>query len=300
MQLLIRLDIFEAFHIPLSSWIEAAVDWIQQFRWLFKDILAWPVDQLLTGLQQVLLYGSGPGFAYYLTPPSVLLVLLFLVAWWAANWRVAIFSVIAFAFAGFLGLWEELIVTLSMVLASVVVCVVVGVPLGIAAARSDRFAAFLRPILDTMQTTPAFVYLVPIVILFSIGTVPGVIATIIFSMPPIIRLTNLGIRQVHPEVVEAGLAFGSSPREILTKVQIPLAMPTIMAGLNQNIMLALAMVVIAAMIGAGGLGAPVFAGLNRVEVGLAAIGGVGIVLLAMVLDRITQGLGEKGPGKHMS
>jgi glycine betaine/proline transport system permease protein len=180
-----------------------------------------------------------------------------------------------------------------MVLSAVFFCAVVGVPLGILAARSNRFETFLRPILDAMQTTPAFVYLVPVVMLFSIGTVAGVIATIVFSMPPIIRLTDLGIRQVRVDVVEAATALGSTSNQILWKVQMPLAMPTIMAGLNQTIMLSLSMVVIAALIGAGGLGVPVFEGLNSLRVGLAGIGGLSIVLLAMVLDRITQSLGKK-------
>jgi glycine betaine/proline transport system permease protein len=164
--------------------------------------------------------------------------------------------------------------------------------MGIIAARSNRFVAFIRPILDAMQTTPAFVYLVPVVMLFSIGTVAGVIATIVFAMPPIIRLTNLGIRQVQSDVVEAAKSFGATPNQILWKVQFPLALPTIMAGLNQTIMMSLSMVVIAALIGAGGLGVPVFEGLNSLRVGLAFIGGLSIVLLAMVLDRITQSLGE--------
>jgi len=154
--------------------------------------------------------------------------------------------------------------------------------------------SILRPVLDTMQTTPAFVYLIPVVMLFSIGTVSGVIATIVFAMPPIVRLTNLGIRQVHPELVEAGEAFGATSMQVLLKIQIPQAWPSIMAGLNQTIMMALSMVVIAALIGAGGLGMPVFQGLNNLDIGLATIGGLGIVLLAMVLDRITQGMGQKG------
>jgi glycine betaine/proline transport system permease protein len=150
----------------------------------------------------------------------------------------------------------------------------------------------IRPVLDAMQTTPAFVYLVPVVMLFSIGTVAGVIATIIFSMPPIIRLTNLGIRQVQSDVVEAAKAFGATNHQMLWKVQFPLALPTIMAGLNQTMMLSLSMVVIAALIGAGGLGVPVFEGLNSLRVGLAGIGGLSIVLVAMVLDRISQALGQ--------
>jgi glycine betaine/proline transport system permease protein len=154
------------------------------------------------------------------------------------------------------------------------------------------FDRILRPILDIMQTIPPFVYLVPIVMLFGVGIVPGVIATIIFALPPIIRLTNLGIRQVRSEVVEAGYAFGATPREVLFDIQIPMALRTIMAGLNQTLMLALSMAVIAALIGAGGLGLTVYTGLGRLDVGRAFLGGLGIVLLAIILDRITQGLGQ--------
>jgi glycine betaine/proline transport system permease protein len=194
---------------------------------------------------------------------------------------------------GLLGMWADTMTTLAMVLSAVVFCALAGIPLGIWAGRSDRFEAGLRPVLDAMQTTPAFVYLVPIVMLFSIGNVAGVLATIVFALPPIIRLTSLGIRQVHPELVEAALAFGATSWQVLVKVQIPLALPTIMAGLNQTIMMALSMVVIAALIGAGGLGAPVVLGLNTLDIGLATIGGLAIVLMAIVLDRITQSMGAR-------
>jgi glycine betaine/proline transport system permease protein len=172
-------------------------------------------------------------------------------------------------------------------------CALIGIPLGIMSGRSDRFQTFLRPCLDAMQTIPPFVYLVPVVMLFSIGTVSGILATIVFALPPIVRLTSLGIRQVHPELIEAALAFGATSGQVLRKVQIPLAMPSIMAGLNQTLMMALSMVVIAALIGAGGLGNPVVQGLNSLQIGLATIGGLAIVLLAMVLDRITQGFVKK-------
>ena len=179
-------------------------------------------------------------------------------------------------------------ITLAMVFAAVIFCVITGIPLGILAGRSDRFNALLRPVLDAMQTTPAFVYLVPIVMLFSVGNVAGVLATIIFALPPIIRLTSLGIRQVHPELVEAALSFGATKWQVLRRVQLPLALPTIMAGLNQTMMMALSMVVIAALIGAGGLGAPVVQGLNTLDIGQATTGGLSIVLMAIVLDRISQ------------
>lgn len=283
-------DTFDLFSIPMNQWISAAVDWlVANLRPLFLAI-RWPVDQVLQALREALLA----------VPPGLFLIGLFIVAWVAATWKVAVFSFFAFAFVGYMGLWNELMITLAMVLSAVVFCIVVGVPLGIASARNDTFFRIIRPVLDVFQTTPAFVYLVPVVMLFRIGTVPGVIATIIFSISPIIRLTNLGIRQVDQEVVEAAMSFGSTSRQVLWKVQFPLALPTIMAGLNQTIMLSLSMVVIAALIGAGGLGEPVFAGLNRLQVGLAGVGGLGIVLLAMVLDRITQALGHRGPARHQS
>lgn len=273
---------FEEASIPLEKWIETAVNWlVSNFRPQFQAI-KWPVEMTLNGIDGLLQQ----------IPPLIFLVILFVIAWRIASWKVGIFGVITFLLVGFLGLWAETMTTLSMVLCAVVFCVIVGIPLGILTARSDRFADVIRPVLDAMQTTPAFVYLVPVVMLFSIGTVAGVIATIIFSMPPIIRLTNLGIRQVRSDVVEAAKAFGATDRQMLWKVQFPLALPTIMAGLNQTMMLSLSMVVIAALIGAGGLGVPVFEGLNSLRVGLAGIGGLAIVLLAMVLDRISQALGQ--------
>ena len=273
---------FDSHQIPLEDWIETGVTWlVENFRPQFQAI-KWPIEQTLNGIDHLL----------QMLPPILALILLFVIAWRMAGWRIGIFGVITFTLIGFLGLWKDTMTTMAMVICAVLFCAVAGIPLGVIAARSDRFEAMLRPLLDAMQTTPAFVYLVPVVMLFSIGTVAGVIATIVFSMPPIIRLTNLGIRQVQPDVVEAAKAFGSTSGQILFKVQFPLAMPTIMAGLNQTIMLSLSMVVIAALIGAGGLGLPVFEGLNSLRVGLAGIGGLSIVLLAMVLDRITQALGK--------
>ncbi|MDQ7769989.1 ABC transporter permease subunit, partial [Serratia nevei] len=173
--------------------------------------------------------------------------------------------------------------------------------LGIWLARSKHAAKVIRPLLDAMQTTPAFVYLVPIVMLFGIGNVPGVVVTIIFALPPIVRLTILGIKQVPEDLIEAAESFGASPRQLLFKVQLPLAMPTIMAGVNQTLMLALSMVVIASMIAVGGLGQMVLRGIGRLDMGLAAVGGVGIVILAIILDRLTQSLGRdrrsKGIGR---
>lgn len=285
------LDIFKFDEnvIPLEKVIEHGVNWlVDNFRPQFQAV-KWPVEQTLNGIDWVL----------QTIPPLIFLIILFAIAWRMSSWKIGIFGVITFLLAGYLGMWEETMTTLAMVISSVVFCVIVGIPLGIIAARSDRFVAFIRPILDAMQTTPAFVYLVPVVMLFSIGTVAGVVATIVFAMPPIIRLTNLGIRQVQADVVEAAKSFGATPNQILWKVQFPLAMPNIMAGLNQTIMMSLSMVVIAALIGAGGLGLPVFEGLNSLRVGLAFIGGLSIVLLAMVLDRITQALGVSKHTQHI-
>lgn len=269
--------------IPLDEWIQAFVNWlVTNYRDIFQ-VIKTPVDWSLGGLE----------WLFAVLPPWLVILLFAAAAWRYAGKRVAVFSVLTFFLIGYLGLWEDTMTTLSMVICSVVFCAVVGIPLGILSGRSDRFEMILRPFLDAMQTTPAFVYLVPVVMLFSIGTVSGILATIVFALPPIIRLTSLGIRQVHPELVEAALAFGATDWQVLRKVQFPLAMPSIMAGLNQTIMMALSMVVIAALIGAGGLGNPVVQGLNTLEIGMATVGGLAIVLLAMVLDRITQGIGQK-------
>lgn len=272
---------FEEQVIPLDDWITAFVDWlVEGYRWFFQ-MIKWPVDVTLSGMEEGLLA----------LPPIIVIILFALVSWRTGGLKLAVGSIATLVFIGLLGMWEDTMITLAMVFSSVVFCTMVGIPLGILAGRSDSFDRLLRPALDGMQTTPAFVYLVPIVMLFSIGNVAGVLATIIFAMPPIIRLTSLGIRQVHPELVEAALAFGATGWQVLLKVQIPLALPTIMAGLNQTIMMALSMVVIAALIGAGGLGAPVVRGLNTLDIGLATIGGLSIVLIAIILDRITQSLG---------
>ncbi|TKB24795.1 proline/glycine betaine ABC transporter permease [Desulfopila sp. IMCC35006] len=272
---------FEEKVIPLDTWITGFIDWlVEGYRWFFQA-LKWPVEYTLSGVEQGLLA----------VPPLLVISIFAFLAWRVSGFKLAGFSVFSLVLIGLLGFWPETMITLAMVFSSVVFCAVVGVPLGIWAGRSDRFDKLLRPVLDAMQTTPAFVYLVPIVMLFSIGNVAGVLATIVFALPPLIRLTSLGIRQVHPELVEAALAFGATGWQVLLKVQIPLALPTIMAGLNQTIMMALSMVVIAALIGAGGLGAPVVLGLNTLDIGLATVGGLAIVLLAIILDRITQSMG---------
>ncbi len=268
--------------IPLGDWISTAVDWIvTNFRWMFQLIRV-PISQTLNGIEAFL----------QAVPPVVFLAVLGLFAWQFASRGLAIFSVLAMIFVGLMGAWAETMTTLSLVITAVVLCILVGLPLGIASARSDRVEAAIRPILDAMQTLPAFVYLVPVVMLFGTGKVPGVIVTFIFAVPPLIRLTNIGIRQVSLETIEAAQSFGSTPRQMLWEVQIPLAMPTILAGINQSIMLALSMVVIASLIAVEGLGQMVNRGIGRLDVGLAAVGGLGIVIMAVVLDRLTQGIGH--------
>jgi glycine betaine/proline transport system permease protein len=192
-----------------------------------------------------------------------------------------------------MGLIDLVMMTLAITITSTLLCVTLGLPLGIAAAKSDRFDGILRPILDGMQTMPSFVYLIPALMLFGLGMTPAVMATLIYAIPPIIRLTNLGIRQVDPSVVEAGRAFGSTSGQLLFKVQIPLALPTILAGLNQTVMMALAMVVLASMIGASGLGVEVLNGLARVQPGRGFIAGISIVFMAIILDRVSQGFARR-------
>lgn len=200
---------------------------------------------------------------------------------------------------GLLGLWNDAMATIALMLAATVVAVVIGIPLGILMARSDRLRAMALPLLDIMQTLPIFVYLIPFVMLFGPGKIPAILATVFFAIPPVIRLTDLGIRQVDGEVVEAIVAFGATPAQKLMKVQVPLALPTIMAGINQTTMMALSMVVIASMIGAGGLGYQVLQGIQRLEVSRGLIAGIAIVFLAVIFDRIAQSFGRRAQ-KHLA
>lgn len=274
-------DIRDYLDIPIGDWVEAGVDWIRNNLAGALDGFAAGVGFLAEGLEGLLL----------ILPDWILGPAIIGLAWWRVGWRFGAFAAAAIILVAGMGLWRETMQTLALVLGSSIIALVAGIPLGIAMARSDRVAAAIRPILDFMQTMPPFVYLIPAAIFFGLGKVPGTIATVIFAMPPAVRLTNLGIRQVGKENVEAGLAFGCTDRQLLFKVQIPLAMPSIMAGVNQTIMLALSMVVIASMIGAGGLGNTVLTGIQRLDVGLGFEGGLGVVFLAILLDRLTQSFG---------
>ena len=269
--------------LPLETWVNIGVDWlIINFAVVF-DSIKLATRTVLNGIEDFLLW----------LPWWSTLVLITLLAWRLASVRVAIFTAAAMYFIGTFGLWDLCMSTLALIATAVLISVALGVPAGILAARSDRIDNIVRPVLDVMQTMPAFVYLIPALMFFGIGTVPGVMATVIFALPPSVRLTNLGIRQVPKDLVEAAHTFGSTQSQLLFKVQLPLAMPSIMAGINQTIMLSLSMVVLAAMIAAGGLGREVYMALGQVDIGRGFVAGTAIVLIAMILDRITQSLGKR-------
>ncbi len=267
------------YDIPVDRWATAVVDFLMDHAQGLFDVISVGLDTLTYGIEELLL----------LPPAWLLIALLTALAWWRTRWRFAVFAAASLALIIGMGLWQETVTTLALVIAATLVSLALGIPLGILAARSDRVERMIRPVLDIMQTMPAFVYLIPAAMFFGLGRVPGVVATIVFAMPPAVRLTNLGIRQVPKDLVEAGLAFGCTPWQLLVRVQLPSAGPSIMAGVNQTIMLALSMVVIASMIGAGGLGDTVLRGIQRLDVGLGFEGGLGVVILAIILDRITQG-----------
>ena len=265
-------------YIPIGEWIEGNIkEWLFEQRPLFKKISA-PIDTVLNSLDSL----------FNFIPFPIILLLFVFFAYRTNGLKFAIFSFVSLVFIDLVDLWSESMTTLAMIFTAVLFCMLIGIPLGIIASRSNTFEIILRPILDIMQTIPSFVYLIPVVMLFGVGLTPGVVATIIFALPPIIRLTNLGIRQVGKGFKEAGSSLGLTKFLILIKIEIPLSLKTIMAGVNQTLMLALSMVVIAALIGAGGLGLTVYIALGRLDVGSAVIGGTGIVILAIILDRITQ------------
>ena len=265
-------------YIPISEWIEKNIkEWLFTQRPLFKKLSA-PIDNVLNSLDAI----------FNLIPFPIIVLIFIILAYRTNGLKFAIFTFLSLVFIDLVDLWSESMTTLAMIFTAVIFCMIIGIPVGILASRSNTFEIILRPILDIMQTIPSFVYLIPVVMLFGVGLTPGVVATIIFALPPIIRLTNLGIRQVGKGFKEAGSSLGLTKLLILLKIEIPLSLKTIMAGVNQTLMLALSMVVIAALIGAGGLGLTVYVALGRLDIGAAVIGGTGIVILAIILDRITQ------------
>ncbi len=271
--------------IPLGRWVSDAIDWFTRvFGWLL-DFIGTVLGGMYDGVNAVL---GAPTY-------TVMLVVFAVIAWAAGSWKVALFSVLGFYLVRGVNMWTQTMETLAMVFVAVLIAVIISVPLGIWAAKSPTVSAIVKPVLDFMQAMPALAYLVPIIVIFGIGVVPGMIATLIFCLPPGVRFTELGIRQVDQETVEAGQAFGATPRHILFRIELPLALPTIMAGINQVIMLALSMVVLAGMAGADGLGGPVVQSLQTLNVPLGVNAGVAVVILAIYLDRVTAGLGRKTP-----
>ncbi|PRO66100.1 ABC transporter permease [Alkalicoccus urumqiensis] len=276
--------------LPVGDWIEAFVEWLQNAAWLFMAIrgtVAFVTDVF-------------NGF-FSLIPPILFILILtavgYLLVRKTGKFGLPILIFFGLLFIESIGYWDDLILTLSLVLTATLISIIIGIPVGIWMGRNDMVRNIVTPILDFMQTMPAFVYLIPAVAFFSIGIVPGVIASVIFAVPPTVRLTNLGIRQVPAELIEASDAFGSTPGQKLFKVQLPMAKVTIMAGVNQTIMLALSMVVIAAMIGTDGIGRQVYYAVGRNDLAMGFEAGISLVILAIILDRLTQAL---NPDKRAS
>ncbi|WNC14236.1 proline/glycine betaine ABC transporter permease [Brevibacillus brevis] len=269
--------------LPLDEWIEAIVDGLDKHLGIVFDVISAVIGGIVDLFHAIL-----TGLPFW-----VVIILIALLAFRAGKWTMALFTFIGLLLIQNLGYWEHSMETLSLVLAAALISVVVGIPVGIWCAKNDSVQKVVTPLLDFMQTMPAFVYLIPAIFFFGLGKVPGVIASVIFAMPPTIRLTNLGIRQVPADLTEASDAFGSTYWQKLTKVQLPIAKTTMMAGVNQSIMLALSMVVIASMIGAKGLGADVYRAVTQINIGQGFEAGLAIVIMAILLDRITQGVGKR-------
>ena len=274
----------ETWQIHLAPWVNDAINWLTT-NWGpgFDLVSGWVLGMMLT-IQGGLL--AIPWWLY-------LVVVAALSFWQTRRPWLPLTLVALFLSAGLFGYWEEAMETLAIMITAVVLALVLGIPLGILMAESNRANDVLAPLLDAMQTMPSFVYLIPAMMLFGLGKVPAVFAVLVYALPPVMRLTNLGIRQVSTEVQEAARAFGATRLQMLTEVRLPLAMPSIMAGVNQTTMMALAMVVIASMVGAGGLGEKVLIAVNRIDAGTGFEAGFVVVALAIVIDRLTQGVGRR-------
>ncbi|WP_316834792.1 proline/glycine betaine ABC transporter permease [Pedobacter nutrimenti] len=267
--------------IHIGNYIEDFINWLtRHFAPLF-DMIKVVVESVVNSVEWILM--SPPFF--------VVILLIAFLAWKRTGLGVTILTLAGLTLIWAMGYWEQTMATLALILSSAFMALILGIPLGIWAAKKPLAKKIIRPILDFMQTMPAFVYLIPAVLFFGLGKVPGAFATIIFAMPPAVRLTTLRISQVPEDIVEATRSFGASPRQLLFKVELPLALPTILAGVNQTIMMALSMVVISAMIAAGGLGETVLKGITQLKIGLGFEGGISVVILAIILDRITQSFG---------
>ena len=264
----------------IARTIDNGIDWLVVNGEWFFDGISDNLKVVLGELREFLVW----------IPWPVMVALIFLLGWRLGSLRIGIISALGMILIGLVNLWEPAMVTIAIMTVSVSVAIIFGIPTGILMARSNLIETLLRPVLDAMQTMPSFVYLVPGIMFFGLGNVAAVLATVLYSIPPCIRLTNLGIRQVNPSVVEAGESFGSTRLQLLSKVQLPMAIPTIMAGINQTIMMALAMSTIAAMVGAGGLGIEVLRSMGQLQEGNAFIAGSAIVVMAIIIDRITQSI----------
>lgn len=284
--------------IPLDDWIDVGIDWIAlNFMGLF-DSITFIITNINSGILAVLSFVPVvplPFNGLSIAIP-VLGIILIPVLWWMTSLGTGIFAFVGLWFTANVGLWPETMETFSLTLTAAFIALFFGIPTGIVAGKSDLVERIVRPILDFMQTLPVFVYLIPAVILFGLGPAPGVVATTIFAIPPAVRLTNLGIRGVPAELVEAGEAFGCGYFQLLWKIQLPMARPSIMAGVNQTIMLSLSMVVIAALIGAGGLGIEVVRSIQRMLVGKGFVAGIAVVIVAIILDRATRSIGRRRLG----
>jgi glycine betaine/proline transport system permease protein len=269
---------------PLRRAVDDALNWVVSNWGGAFEAIASPLLFLLNSIQRLLIA----------TPWWVIIIVLVGIAWLASrNWKLPAIVLGALLFLGIFELWEDAMVTTALMIAATLTAIVIAIPVGIVMSRSARVRSIVLPVLDLMQTLPSFVYLIPTVMIFGPGKVPALLATIVYAAPPLVRLTDLGLRQTDPAVMEASRAFGADPGQRLMGVQIPLALPTILAGINQTTMMALAMVVIASMIGAGGLGYQVLQGIGRLEVSRGLFAGLGIVALAIVFDRITQAYGRQ-------
>ena len=266
-------------------------EWVNNFIHFLLDHNAGAFDAFGRGVD---LFAESVEVALLSLPPWLIMGFFFGLGVWRLGWRFAGFVLAAFALIFGTGFWPQTVATLALTLSATLISLLVGIPTGIWCARSKRVNTLVRPVLDFMQTMPAFVYLIPAAMFFGLGRVPGILATVVFAVPPAVRLTSLGIRQVNKEQVEAGHAFGCTPTQLLFKVQLPIALPAIMAGVNQTIMMALSMVIIASMVGAGGLGNDVLSSIQRLDVGLGFESGLAVVLLAIILDRLTESFG-RGP-----
>lgn len=274
--------------IPLGRWVSDIIDWVIDYLGAFFDVIA----AMFGGLY------AGAEWLFTAPPYWVIIIAVAAIAWLAKGYKLAIGSVIGLLLIAAMGQWTNAMQTVALTLVAVVIAVVIAIPLGIWAARSQTVSTIVRPILDFLQTMPAFVYLIPAIFLFSVGVVPGIVATILFAIAPGVRLTELGIRGVDKEVVEAGNAFGATPGRILRQIQLPLARPSIMAGVNQVIMLSLSMAVIASMVGAPGLGKDIIQALSRINVALGFEAGLAVVIIAMILDRITGAFAASGTSRR--